>query len=192
MVFSVVEAKDLGRQGHVFSIEEEDLLMMLKNRTKNLNEKVDSLSVQFKKECCSKIKMPTPINLSSASVYSVKYMDPTVCLEQDIKNHLGEVIISKGSCINPLEIIEHLDALLFFDADNTSQLEWAKKQNKLVKWVLTKGKPLEIEEQESYPVYFDQFGLLVEKFQIRYLPAKVSREGLKLKIEEIPLRDQNE
>lgn len=190
---SALEAKDLGIHGHVFRIEEDDLLEWLKNKTQSLSkEEEEAVKIKLQNHFVSQIRNPVVhSHLKEAEVYQVKYMDPTICAEQDILNHLGEVIVRKGTCINPLENIQHLDALLFFDASNAQHLEWAKQQNQLVKWVLTKGQPLEIEEKENQPVYFDQFGFLVDKFGLQHLPAKVSKDGLKLKIEEIPVRRSN-
>ena len=189
-IFPSLEAKDLGTYGHVFSIEEEDLLQSLKNKMAHLSkEEREAVQTQLQTHYASHLNSPHPVQgLKDAKIYRVFYVDPTLCTDQEIRDHQGHLIIPRGKCINPLETIIHLDALLFFDASNAQHLEWAKEQNQLVKWVLTKGKPLELEEKENRPVYFDQFGVLVQKFGIQHLPAKVSREGLQLKIEEFPLR----
>ena len=54
---------------------------------------------------------------------------------------------------------------------------------------LVKGKPLDLEAKEKLPTYFDQFGSLTHKLKIKHVPAKVTQEGLQLKIEEILLED---
>jgi len=191
--FIALEATDLGIHGHVFPIEEEDLLEWLKNKTQALSkEEGEAVKIKLQNHFVTQIQNPTTIKgLKDANSYQVRYIDPTICADQDIRNSEGKIIVRKGACINPLAYQVHLDALLFFDASNPQQLEWAKKQNQLVKWVLTGGKPLEIEEQEEHPVYFDQFGFLAEKFGLQHLPAKVSMEGLQLKVEEIPIGKPN-
>lgn len=185
-----LEAKDLGTYGHLFPIEEEDLLQMLKNKVNHLSkEELEKVQHHVQRHYSSQFHNPLPVpGLKDATVYRVFYVDPTVCVDQEIKDHEGKLVVAKGKCSNPLETVVPLDALLFFDASNPLHVEWAKTQNQLVKWVLTKGKPLEFEERENHPVYFDQFGTLVKKFGIQHLPAKVSQEGLKLKIEEFSLR----
>ena len=146
------------------------------------------MHIQVRDQYVSRFNNPCSVEgLKEAKVYRSFYIDPTICTDQEIKDHEGHVIVSKGTCINPLESVFHLDALLFFDGSNPRHLEWARNQNQLVKWVLTKGKPMEVEEKESHPVYFDQFGVLVKKFGIKHLPARVSKDGLKLKIEEFPI-----
>lgn len=186
----LLEAKDLGTYGHLFPIEEEDLLKVLRNKVNDLSkEELEAMRNKVQSHYSSQLQNPLPIQgLTDAKVYRVFYVDPTLCVDRDIKDHEGKLVVSKGKCINPLETVVHLNALLFFDASNLQHVEWAKRQNQLVKWVLTKGKPLEFEEKENRPVYFDQFGTLVKKFGIKHLPAKVSQEGLQLKVEEFPLR----
>lgn len=186
----LLEAKDLGVHGHLFPIHEEDFLQFLKNKVNHLSkEDLEAIRNKVQNHYVLQLKNPCPVQgLKEAKVYRVFYVDPTLCTDQDIKDHQGNLIVSKDKCVNPLETIAYLDALLFLDGSNQEHLEWAKAQNQLVKWVLTKGKPFELEEQESRAIYFDQSGVLVKKFGIQYLPAKVSQEGLKLKIEEFPLR----
>lgn len=189
ILMSKIESKDLGTLGHIFPIGEEDLLSFLRNQINSVSEEeIKTMSVKLQSHWVEKIRNPKPNKvLKNASSYRLKYMDPTICSDQDIMNSKGEVIVRKGKCINPLKTIEYLDSLLFFDASNPSHVKWARQQNKLVKWIITNGNPLELEEQENHPVFFDQFGMLVEKFQLEYLPAKISKDGLRLKIEEIPV-----
>jgi conjugal transfer pilus assembly protein TraW len=51
--------------------------------------------------------------------------------------------------------------------------------------ILTGGSYLELMRQWKRPVFYDQQGALTEKLGIRHVPALVSQEGNKLKIEEI-------
>jgi conjugal transfer pilus assembly protein TraW len=189
-IIAPLSAKDLGIQGHLFPIEEEDLLESLKNKIAHLSEnEVNMIQGKVQNHYATQVQNPSPIpSLQEAKVYHLFYLNPTICAEEEIKDHKGHMVVTKGKCFNPLETIVHLDALLFFDAANPMHLAWAKRENQRNKWVLVKGQPLELEEQENRPVYFDQLGILVKKFNIHHLPAKVSRDGLQLKIEEFPLK----
>lgn len=186
----LLEGKDLGVYGHLFQIEEEDLLQVLTKRTSHLTkEEIDALRSKIQNHYAALLSNPPSVpGLKEATVYRVFYKDPLLCTHQEIKDHQGKVFVSKGKCINPLENIFHLDSLLFFDANQPMQLEWARGYPPSAKWVLTRGKPMDLEEKEGRSVYFDQLGVLVSRFGIQSLPAKVSHEGLQLKIEEIPLR----
>lgn len=180
-----ISAKDLGVRGHIFEINEEDLIDFITKRLRSVElEEMKKMHAELVK----KYKSPVAVHgLQEATTYRTFYFDPTLCSNQDIRDHQGKEIVPKGHCINPLDSIVSLDALLFFDGSNARHLEWAKNQKNLVKWIITKGSPFHLEETENRPVYFDQFGSLVEKFGIRHLPAKVSRDGMRLKIEEIPV-----
>jgi conjugal transfer pilus assembly protein TraW len=185
-----LEAKDLGIQGHVFPIEEEDLLEKLHKQTHALvQEELLTMQKKVQQHYTTYLQEPKPVQgLQDAPVYRIFYVDPTLCVDREVKDHKGQLMISKNQCINPLTLVHTLETLLFFDATQPLQVEWARNQPQPVKWVLTKGRPLELEERENRPIYFDQNGMLVKKFGIQKLPAKVSQEGLKLKVEEIPLK----
>lgn len=186
--FNSLKAKDLGIFGHLFTIEEEDFLESLKNKVNQLsNGQLDELKARVQKHYVACLCTPQPVqDLKKASSYRLFHYDPTICSSQEIKDHQGTLIVSKGKCVNPLTAIFALDDLLFFDGSDLQQIAWAKNFP-LAKWVLTNGKPLELEEQENKPIYFDQKGMLTQRFGIQHVPAKVSREDLKLRIEEIPL-----
>ena len=53
--------------------------------------------------------------------------------------------------------------------------------------ILTRGSPVELIEAWGTWVYFDQGGYLVERFGIEALPAIVSQDGARLRVEEIAI-----
>ena len=97
------------------------------------------------------------------------------------------MIVSSGSRFNPLFVDSLPQDLLFIDGSNESHVKWAKEKGSSSRWILIKGKPLELEEQEGRPIYFDQSGFLTTKLEIKNIPARVTQENNQLKIEEIPL-----
>ncbi|MBA2368070.1 MAG: hypothetical protein H0V82_03495 [Candidatus Protochlamydia sp.] len=97
------------------------------------------------------------------------------------------MLIKKGTSISPLEFINLNQELVFFDATQASHIKWVKSLPKETKWIVIKGKPLELEEKENHPVFFDQFGAITKKLGIRCVPARVSQVEKRLRIEEIPL-----
>jgi conjugal transfer pilus assembly protein TraW len=54
-----------------------------------------------------------------------------------------------------------------------------------VKVILTGGSYLELMRRWNHPVFFDQQGQLTAKLGIRHVPALVSQEGRRLRIDEI-------
>ncbi len=180
---ATLEAKDVGNYGHTFSIAEEDLLLMLQKRLNNAHWDAQKCH-EIQNVLIEKIEKPLGINLPKALKIRIFAFDPTICLQTNITDQAGKIIIPKGTKINPLDTAKLNENLLFFDSNDAGQLAWAKTQNG--KWILTSGAPLAIEKTENRPVYFDQGGYLTKKLGIRALPAKVSQAQDKLKVEEIP------
>jgi conjugal transfer pilus assembly protein TraW len=52
--------------------------------------------------------------------------------------------------------------------------------------ILTGGSYLDLMRRWKRPVFFDQQGTLTDKLGIRHVPALVTQDGKRLKIEEIP------
>ena len=101
----------------------------------------------------------------------------------------GEIIQKAGFKINPLINSISKKALIFFDAEDEKQLNWALEQyhqyNGLAKLVLVSGSPLSLMKQYQIPFYFDQMGSLSRYFKLEQVPAKVYQKGDKLIITEV-------
>jgi conjugal transfer pilus assembly protein TraW len=179
----LASAQDFGTFGTTFAIEEEDLILVLRKRLSKM-EWDENSCFNLEKAFTKSIKNPKGKSFPKATCARIFNFDPTICLNEDIKDQTGKVIVQKGTRINPLERNSLRADLLFFNGNDPKQIEWAKKQRGI--WILTEGKPLEIEEREDRPVYFDQAGYLTGKLGIKSLPASVRQVGKKLTIEEIP------
>jgi conjugal transfer pilus assembly protein TraW len=189
--FSIpAEAKDFGIQGELFSIKEENLLLALQ---KQLSSKFSAAAYkQLLKETEERAKHPkSPLVPSDAQQNHMYYYDPTFTAEETIKDSKGNVMVSKGTQVNPLKNLQLSSGLLFLNGDNPSHLKWARQQEGLFKWVLVQGNPYELELEEQRPIYFDQHGFSLSKFKIQHIPARVTQDGILLKIEEIALKEQS-
>lgn len=175
--FGEVLGKDLGTFGKTYDISEESL--------KDYLQKKISTTEEFH----SALGHTKPVEgLQKATSYSVKSFDPTIQAKQDIRDIEGNLIVKKGEVFNPLDRVSFEKPLIFFDATDEKQLEWAKENESASKWILVKGKPLELEKSEGRPIYFDQGGVLSKHFVIKKVPTKISQEGRKLKVEEVPIK----
>jgi conjugal transfer pilus assembly protein TraW len=176
-------AKDLGKSGMTFPIEEMSLLESMKSKAA-LHE---SELKKYAHEIEEYIQNPPPIaGIGKAAEKQSKYFDPTYVVEEDIKVD-GRLIAKEGDKINLLEKMEFPGGLLFFDGSDPAQVAWARNQPDDFKWVLIKGSPIALEKQENRPVYYDQFGYYTTRFDIRNAPARVFQKGTLLLIEEIPV-----
>ena len=105
---------------------------------------------------------------------------------------LSEAIEYRGFFFEPgghtghLAGVFPLEPLLFFDGTNLDHIEWAQRQES-AKWVLVAGNPIEVEERTGRTVFFDQMGVLSRQFGIEKVPSKVSQQGGKILVEEIPI-----
>lgn len=186
-----IGAQDFGVHGATYPIEEEDLIEYIQNKIHSLDDQAIS-AIQTK--VCGlykdRFQRPKPIEwLARAAKHESHYFDPTIITKEDIKDEKGKVIILKGTCYNPLEHISLSQDLLFFDGDQAEHIKWAKSFGSQTKWVLINGNPLELEEQEKRPIFFDQYGLLSKKLSIKAVPARITQEGKLLKIELVPLEE---
>lgn len=86
--------------------------------------------------------------------------------------------------------------LIFVDGRDQLQVTWLKEQildkstidrdNKIEdRIILVGGKILDLQEELSTLLYFDQAGELTSKFSIKFVPAIVEQEGKSLKVTEI-------
>lgn len=90
---------------------------------------------------------------------------------------------------NPLDYVSMTRHLLFFDGRDKAQIKQAENliehyQGRL-KPILTAGSYVQLMRQWKAQVYYDQGGALVRKFGIEHVPALVSQEGKRLRIDEV-------
>lgn len=191
LLMGPLSAKDLGLHGSHFSIEEEDFLQHIQHKLSALSsEQKMYLEKQLKDHYIALAEEPPAVEgLREASAYRTYTVDPSITVAADITDHEGRIIVPQGTVLNPLTLCGLTEELLFLDGDQPSHLEWARQQSPTAKWILVKGKPLALEHTENRKIYFDQFGLLSRKFRLLHIPAKVSQDGMRLKVEEIPIKE---
>ena len=205
-LLSIALAKDCGTHGVVFPIEEEDTLQLIQQKLRMMEESGESEHHNriLQKKAIAAIERPKPVeSITKATELRVFYYDPSYIVKEDMTDHQGRAFIKKGTKINPLETVNLSQNLLFFDGDDREQVSWAqsvlsaersenKPQKEAVKLILVKGAPLALAEELKIPVYFDQGGILTKKLGIQHVPASVTQEDLRLRIEEVPLSSQKQ
>jgi len=187
--------KDYGVVGATFEIIEEDLLEVIGQNLRKLNED-GSLQKHQQKialEAQEKIKRPKPVEGIQHTTKPRSFIyDPSISVPYDLKGHQGKVFHAKGTKVNPLDYKSLTKPLLFIDGDVGPQVEWAIGRKPLALIILTNGSPFELMEKIDRPVYFDQEGVLVKKLGIQQVPAKVTQQDKHLLIEEISLHKEGD
>lgn len=188
-----VQAKDLGVQGTTFEIRERNLLAVIQTRLKGLETegKLYDLQKTIQKKVAHKALNPTRLFSVRSTTDPRSYLyDPSIIVEEDIKDHNGRIIHQKGTHVNPLDMVSWGVPLVLLDGVDKEQIHWALKNHKDAKLVLIGGKPLDLSELYLKRFYFDQGGVLIKKLKIQQVPARISQRDKHLLIEEILLEDK--
>jgi conjugal transfer pilus assembly protein TraW len=187
-------AIDLGTIGPTYEIGEPHLLAFIEQR---LREKERSGELQRLAEAArargiDTVRQPPPVEgLRTTERPRTFYLDPSFTLHRNVTDPQGRLMFAAGTRTNPLEVVSLSRHLLFFDARDPRQLKHARELNGRyggrIKPILTGGSYLDLMKAWRVPVYYDQAGTLTRRFGIRQVPALVSQDGLRLRIDELGL-----
>jgi len=187
-------AVDLGTIGPTYEIAEPHLLAFIEQR---LREKERSGELQRLAEAArargmETVRHPQPLEgLRTTERPRTFYVDPSFTLDRNITDPQGRLMFAAGTRKNPLEVVSLSRHLLFFDARDPRQVKHARELSGRyagrIKPILTGGSYLDLMRAWRVPVYYDQSGTLTRRFGIRQVPALVSQDGLRLRIDELGL-----
>lgn len=187
-----VQAMDLGVIGPTYAISEPHLLQMIEQRLreKERSGELKRLEEQARGRGIATVKNPLPIaGLRPTETVRTFYFDPSFTLDRNILGAQGELLFTAGTRKNPLEVVSLSRHLLFFDARDPLQIGRARQliafYQGRVKPILVGGSFLDVMKSWRIPVYYDQRGLLTRRLGITQVPALVSQEGLRLRIDEL-------
>ena len=185
-------AEDLGTIGPTYAITEPNLLAFIEQRLreKERSGELARLEAQARSRGTEAVTQPKPVaGLRATEAARSFYFDPSFTLDRNILDAQGHLLFAAGLRKNPLEVVSLSKHLLFFDARDRRQVVRAREliasyQGK-VKPILTAGSYLDLMKSWRMPVYYDQQGVLVRRFGITQVPALVSQEGMRLRIDEL-------
>jgi conjugal transfer pilus assembly protein TraW len=177
--------EDLGVYGETFPIEEKSLLEIIKTKLQALSAsgKLEEHQKIILRKAKEQLNRPPPIkNIHRTTTPRSFDWDPSITVPYDLKDHKGQVFHQKGTKVNPLDTHSFRCPFLFVDGDDPEQVAWAIKQHQAAralhkpKIILVQGTPFALSKKLNLPVYFDQSGVLVKKFGITQVPARVSQK----------------
>ena len=185
-------AMDLGVIGPTYEISEPHLLQMIEQRlrAKERSGELGRLEAQVRERGIATVKNPPPVTgLRATETVRTFYFDPSFTLDRNILGPQGELLFAAGTRKNPLEVVSLSRHLLFFDARDPRQVGRARQLIALyqgrVKPILVGGAYLDLMQSWHLPVYYDQQGLLTRRLGTTQVPALVSQDGLRLRIDEL-------
>ena len=186
-----VTAKDLGVWGEVWPIEEADLLEQVEETLEALQRSGEwaRMEEEAKARARERLEAPPPVpGIVPASEPRSWLYDPAIVVQEDVLGPGGIVIAPAGTRIEPLSHRPMTQALLFIDGTRPVEVQWALAQVAPTRIVLLSGRPFDLARTHGRAFYFDQGGVLAQRFGLGATPARMRQEGLKLRIEEVPLR----
>lgn len=179
-------------EGELFDISEEDMLDMLMRRLHQAKEdgKLEDIENKMKERVQQSALYPKSLDLRACTRERIYYVDPSLTITEDIKDHEGKMIVAAGTKINPLDHMNLSKGLLFIDGTIEDQVDYAIRNQEKFHVLLTKGSPILLGEKHQQKFYFDQNGLSVKRYGIEHVPASLEQEGKRLKITEFVLPQQ--
>ncbi|MGE0968603.1 type-F conjugative transfer system protein TraW (plasmid) [Klebsiella sp. WOUb02] len=189
-----VSAADLGTWGDLWPVQEQDMLTLITRRLEALQTsgKWEQEMAAFRGRVENHSQRPAPVaGLRRAEKYEQRWFDPSIRLSEDLKDHEGRVFARKGEVVNPLKTVPFMQTLYFIDGDDPDQVAWMKRQvpdTVLSKIILVKGSVPDTSAALDSRIYFDQNGVLCERFGLTTIPARITPapSGERLNIEYFP------
>ena len=186
-------AQDLGVIGPVYPIAEPSLLEVILGRLRAAEQ--DGTLARLQRDAQARARRavdePAPVaGLGRARQARHFHHDPSIVVQEAILDSDGRVIVAPGTVVNPLDTVRLSQALLFLDARDREQVEQARNlvdaRRGQVKVILTGGSYVDLMRRWQRPVFYDQQGALTTKLGIRHVPALVTQDGRRLRIDELP------
>ena len=188
-------AVDIGAIGPTYEISEPHFLQMIEQRLreKERSGELARIEQDARARGTEAVRSPPPVaGVQTTAKPRSFYYDPSYTLDRNILGAHGELLFAAGTKANPLDVVSLSRHLLFFDARDGRQVRQAREllgryQGK-VKPILTGGSYLDLMKSWRIPVYYDQQGLLTRRLGISQVPALVSQEGKRLRIDEMEVQ----
>jgi conjugal transfer pilus assembly protein TraW len=185
-------AKNIGTIGQAYPILEEDFIEFIQTRASDLEKSGSFTALQNSMKTKAKQYRDRPTRVEGIGKTQKEkswLFDPSIVLDHDVNTPDGRTIAFRGTHINPLAYVPLSKILIFYDADDKNQHDWAVNLNKKLKGkdkiILVNGSMLDEEKSFPNPIYFDQSGRLSKHFGIHHVPAVVDQDGMLLRIREV-------
>ena len=188
-------AASLGVVGETFPVAEMSFLLFIESRLQALTEsgEMDAIKARMVADVSQHANRPAPVGLARTNTTLSHRYTPRVVLSHDITDMQGKLLLARGTSVNALDTLpSYQPHWVFFNADDVAQVAWAKRvlhEHPEAKVILTGGEVGRMEHVLDMEIFFDQAGRISHQLDIAHVPAKVTRAGNALLIEEIAIRE---
>ncbi|MBK7674289.1 MAG: type-F conjugative transfer system protein TraW [Candidatus Accumulibacter sp.] len=176
-----VRGDELGVVGPTYEIAEPDLLAVIESRLKRMAQTGELARKQreHRDRVVSAVEKPKPVPGVQTTVTPRRFfLDPTWVLDRDIRTADGALLFARGQKVNPLEHVSLRERLVLFDGRDRRQVALARQ-------TVQRSWGLRLMRSWKRRVFYDQGGNLTRRLGIRQVPAVVSQDGKRLRIDEI-------
>lgn len=188
----IAQADDLGVVGPTYDITEPDLLEVIQLRLSQMEKSGELAKKQdeYRDRVVGAVEKPKPVpGIKATAVKRTFYYDPTLVLDHDIRGEDGSILFARGLKVNPLDHVSLRDELIFFDGRDRRQVSFTKQMLRKLKGaakpIMVAGEPLNLIRDWKRRIFYDQGGALVRRLGIRQVPAVVTQDGKRLRVDEV-------
>jgi conjugal transfer pilus assembly protein TraW len=137
---------DYGQHGAVFAVIEPDLLAMIRNKLTRLQATgaLERMNQEFARRSEARIRRPDPVAGSASTTPRLDLRSRDHDRPRRVR-YQGQRDRARRPAGQPLDFVTVRQSLVFIDADDRDQLEWAMRRytDLTAKIVMVKGAPLE-------------------------------------------------
>jgi len=188
----IAHAEELGVVGPTYDIAEPDLLEVIQSRLGRMEKSGELARKQgeYRDRVVGAIEKPKPVpGLKATAAKRTYFIDPTWTLDRDIRGADGALLFARGLKVNPLDHVSLREKLVFFDGRDRRQVTFVRQllrnQDRAVKPILVAGEPLNLMRDWKRQVFYDLGGTLVRRLGIHQVPAVVTQDGKRLRVDEV-------
>ncbi len=188
----IAQADEIGVVGPTYDISEPDLLEVIQSRLSQMEKSGEMTKKQdeYRDHVIGAVEKPKPVpGLKATASKRTYYIDPTFVLDHDIRDADGALLFARGLKVNPLDHVSLREELIFFDGRDRRQVSFARQTVRNLKGaakpIMVAGEPLNLMRDWKRRVFYDQGGALVRRLGIRQVPAVVSQDGKRLRVDEV-------
>lgn len=187
-----VRGDALGVVGPTWEIAEPDLLAVIESRLKRMQQTGELARKQreHRDRVVAAVEKPQPVaGLQTTVTPHHFFVDPSWVLDRDIRTTDGALLFARGQRVNPLDHVALRERLVLFDGRDRRQVALARQMLQRSagggKPILVAGEPLRLMRSWKRRVFYDQGGTLARRLGIRQVPAVVTQDGKRLRVDEI-------
>ncbi|WP_140846654.1 hypothetical protein [Paracoccus sp. FO-3] len=188
-------AKNFGTYGTVFPIAEPDFLEEIMARLRAMEDDGELARMEREMQARTRDYLERPAaahDLPPAAEYRAWHFDPSITLDRDLADHNGQIFAAAGTTVNPLAWSGFSKRIVVIDGDAPDQVELALEDGNELDTliVIARGAPLDLMRAHGRRFWFDQDGVIVDRFGLERLPSIITRADPLLMVEEIPVAEE--